>query len=290
MGSGFKNILLRKLWLAIVVVASACLPDPLEISNIPQLEPQIVVSSQMIPNLAVAVLLTKSVGALDASDDSDPQALLDQILIDDASVRIDGNSTSLPLQYFGNGIYGAAGASLVAGQSYTLFVSSPSMGTVKATTTVKPLIQFQDVDASIYITGRDTLAEVSYTLADPVGKNWYMMTAQQVSQRNIQERLINPWITTKLVDDASFEGGTKQDIFRMVFDEVDDGDTLAVLLSNIDKDYYDFMQVREDTRFGLASYLGEPINYPTNVEGGLGFFNLYVPDVRVFILDIEEED
>jgi hypothetical protein len=290
MGSGFKNII-RMLWPAIVMVATACIPDPLEIDTIPQLDSKIVVSSQMLPNFAVAVLLTKSVGALDASDDSDPQALLDQILIDDAAVRIEGAGSSFQLLYLGNGVYGIAGASasLVPGQAYTLFVNSPSMGTVKATTTVKPLIRFQDVNASLYITGRDTLAQVDYTLADPAGKNWYMMSAQQVSRRNLQERLLNPWITTKLVDDVSFEGSTRTDYFRMLFDEVDEGDTLAVLLSNIDKDYYDFMTIREDTRFGLASYLGEPINYPSNVEGGLGFFNLYVPDVRVFILGNDDE-
>jgi hypothetical protein len=274
-------------WAPTIFLLSACIPDPLEITNVPQLDSQIVVSSQMIPNFAVAVLLTKSVGALDASDDSDPQALLDQILIDDAAVRIEGNGSSIQLQYLNNGIYGVAGANLVAGQTYTLYVNSPSMGTVQATTTVKPLIRFQDIQPSIYITGRDTLAQIDYTLADPAGKNWYVMTAQHVSQKNLNERLLNPWVTTKLVDDASFEGGTKTDYFRILFDEVEPGDTLAVLLSNVDKDYYDFMTIREDTRFGLASYLGEPINYPTNVEGGLGFFNLYVPDVRVFVLDEE---
>lgn len=288
MASGFRHIAFKKLLMAIAVVVAGCIPDPLEVKHIPQLEQKIVVSSQMIPGFAVAVLLTKSVGALDASDNSDPAELLAQILVDDADVRLDGNGASYKLEYVGNGVYGVTGVTLVEGRSYSLFVDSPTMGKVHATTTVKPLVQFEDIDASIYIIGRDTLAEVNYTISDPVGKNWYMMTAQRVTQDNIQERILNPWITTKLVDDVSFEGGIKQDNFKMLFDEVKDGDTLAVLLSNIDKDYYDFMTIREDTRFGLASYLGEPINYPTNVEGGLGFFNLYVPDIRVFILTEDE--
>jgi hypothetical protein len=289
MGSGFKNIDFRKLWVAVVMVMTACIPDPLEVNGIPQLEQKIVVSSQMIPDLAVAVLLTKSIGALDASDDSDPVELLNQIIVTDAEVTLEGNGASYPMQHVGNGIYGVVGVQLVAGQSYSLFVNSPSMGSVQATTTVKPLVQFQDIETKMYFIGRDTLADIFYTIPDPVGKNWYMMTAQRLTARNIEERILNPWITTKLLDDTSFEGGIKQDNFKLLFDEVDNGDTLAVLLSNIDKDYYDFMKIREDTRFGLASYLGEPINYPTNVEGGLGFFNLYVPDVRVFILNEEEE-
>ncbi len=269
------------------MVASACIPESLEIDSVPQLEPKIVVSSQMIPNFAVAVLLTKSIGALDASDNSDAEALLNQILIADAAVYIQGDDAVFQLTYVGNGVYGAVGANLVAGESYTLHVNSPSMGTVQATTTVKPLVQFEAVEASLYITGRDTLAQVDYTLRDPAGENWYMMNGQHVSQKNLNERLLNPWITTKLLDDTDFQGGVRKDFFRVLFDEVEEGDTLAVLLSNIDKDYYDFMKIREDTRFGIASYLGEPINYPTNIEGGLGFFNLYVPDIRVFILEDE---
>ena len=77
----------------------------------------------------------------------------------------------------------------------------------------------------------------------------------------------------------------KSDAFRILFDEVEPGDTLAVMLSNVEEDYYNFMKLREDTRFGLAAAIGEPINYPSNVEGGLGFFSLYAPDVRVFILE-----
>lgn len=288
MASVFKNIVFRNLWMAIVVLATACIPDPLEVNDIPQLEPKIVVSSQMIPGLAVAVLLTKSVGALDASEDSDPEELLDQILIDDARVTIEGNGTSFELQYIGSGLYGAVGANLVVGRSYTLDVNSSSLGTVQATTTVKPLVQFQDIGTSIYIVGRDTLAQVDYTIADQEGKNWYMMTAQRITRRNLEDRILNPWVATELLDDVTFEGGTKTDNFKLLFDEVKAGDTLAVLLSNIDKDYYDFMKIREDTRFGLASYVGEPINYPSNVEGGLGWFNLYFPDVRVFVLGEEE--
>jgi len=31
----------------------------------------------------------------------------------------------------------------------------------------------------------------------------------------------------------------------------------------------------------IQSLLGEPVNYPSNVAGGLGWFTLHFPDVRV---------
>jgi len=282
MGSGFRNII----FFAVVttIVSVSCIPDPLDVRGVPQLEQKIVVSSQLMPGRAVALLLAKSIGALDASNDSDPQALLDQIVITDAVVRIDGNGESYQLTNFGNGVYGAFTLPLVIGQSYTLYVNSPTAGVVKATTTVKPMVFFNDVDASIYISGRDTLANVNYTISDAPGPNWYMVNAQHITRNSLEDRVLNPRVTTKMLDDSGFDGGVKKDEFKILFDEVKPGDTLVVTLSNIDKDYYDFMKLREDTRFGLAAAIGEPINYPTNVEGGLGFFNLYVPDVRTFTL------
>ena len=89
------------------ILMMGCLPDPLEVDNVPVLERKIVFSSQMIPDQSVAVLLTSSLGALDASDQSDPQTLLDQIAINDALVIIEGNGFIDTLDFLGNGIYGS---------------------------------------------------------------------------------------------------------------------------------------------------------------------------------------
>lgn len=282
MESAFRNIVRV---IVIMVAATSCIPDPLDVHDVPKLEQKIVVSSQLIAGQAVAVLLTKSIGALDANDDSDPVQLLQQILISDASVRIEGNGTSYPLTYLGGGLYGAAIVPLLYGQPYTLYVDSPAYGSVHATTVVKPLVSFDEVSATMSISGRDTLADISYSFNDNIGRNWYMINAQHVTRDDFEERILNPRVTTKMIDDLAFEGGSKADNFKILFDEVKPGDTLAVMLANIDEDYYNFMKLREDTRFGLAAALGEPINYPTNVVGGLGFFNLYVPDVRLFTLE-----
>ena len=31
--------------------------------------------------------------------------------------------------------------------------------------------------------------------------------------------------------------------------------------------------------------ISETVNYPSNVKGGKGFFNLYMPDVKLFVLE-----
>src|SRR5687767_1524432 len=70
------------------LLISSCIPDPLEVENVPKVKPQIVVSTQIIPNQSLVVFLTKTVGALEASDDSDPQDLLDQLAVNDAVITL----------------------------------------------------------------------------------------------------------------------------------------------------------------------------------------------------------
>ena len=83
---------------------------------------------------------------------------------------------------------------------------------------------------------------------------------------------------------ADFDGDPGE-TFQVFPREFSEGDTIAVYLSNINKDYYDFIQLRLDNRFSLVEFISEPLNYPTNVQGGRGYFNLYVPDIRFLILD-----
>src|SRR3979490_3155982 len=60
------NKWLKKEWIIIAAASwlSGCLPDPLDVKNVPTLQPHIVVSSQVIPGQSIAILLTKSIGAL----------------------------------------------------------------------------------------------------------------------------------------------------------------------------------------------------------------------------------
>ena len=59
---------------------------------------------------------------------------------------------------------------------------------------------------------------------------------------------------------------------------------LAVLQQRIDGRFADLEDPAGEGLF-LVEFLGEPINYPSNVKGGKGFFNLYIPDFRIFVLE-----
>jgi hypothetical protein len=106
------------IFLLSVGLVSGCLPDALDVTGIPVVKPQIVVSTQIIPDQSLVVLLTKSFGALDASDDSDPEVLLDQIAINDAVVTIIGPAGSYELQSLDHGAYGGILIPFADGEEY----------------------------------------------------------------------------------------------------------------------------------------------------------------------------
>ncbi len=282
-----KTILLLTAFSVLVALfLTSCLPEPLEVDNIPKVKSQIVVSSQIIPNQSVLILLTKTVGALDASNDSDPQDLIEQIAVNDAVVTIASRLGTDTLLFLQNGVYGGVQIPLVVGEAYELHVKSESLGEVKATTTVQSQIDFESLNVELFYNGfDDTLAQVTYSIKDPDDLNYYMVNVQEVEQEDAVENLINPRAFTRIFDDANFNGTEYGEVFRVFPRDYKPGDTVAVSLANISKPYFDFMKLRIDNRFSFVEFLGEPINYPTNVQGGKGFFNLYVPDVQVFVLE-----
>jgi hypothetical protein len=270
----------------VLIMLAACLPEPLAVDGVPQLRPQMVVSSQVITDQSVVILLTKSVGALEADEDSDVEALLEQIAINDATVIISSGNFLDTLTFLEQGTYGSAPVPLTEGAEFLLRVESPSMGTVTAATRVMAQVEFQSIEARLYDNGFDTLAEVNFSFLDPPGENYYMFNVQRVTDELEVEDLLNPRLFTELFEHHGPEGQLRNANLR-VFAGRDfmPNDTLAFFLSNLSKPYYNFMQLRLDSRFNFADFLGEPANYPTNITGGLGFFNLYIPDVRILRLE-----
>ena len=274
------------LWLMVVVMMMIrCLPEPLDIDELPKLEPKIVVSSQIIPGNGLVIFLSKSIGALDAGNDSDPEDLLQQIAIDDAQVILTGGEQSDTLQNLANGLYGGINTNWQEGRSYTLLITSPTMGSVKATTQVLSTVRFDRISARVISNEFDSLAQINYQFTDPSEKNFYMINVQRIRASQQLDRLINPRIYTRLLDDSEFKGQLKEETFNVLFQEYSIGDTIAVSMANISEYYYKFLKLRNDNRFSFVEFAGEPINYPSNVKDGYGFFNLHTPDYRLFILE-----
>ena len=268
-----------------LMMIGGCTPDPLEVNNIPVLQPHIVVSAQVVPDQSIAVLLTKSIGALDAGDSSDAQNLLARVLVTDATVTIDHDGKHDTLIYLGDGVYGSVNIPIISGHTYILNATSPTVGSITSATQAQEIVKFQDVNAALYKDEYDTTAFVDYSLMDLPGKNFYMINVQRISTRKDLNDLLNPRLFTQVMTDDHFNGQLFKEEFKVLFQRYWPDDTVAVSLTNISGDYYQYVKRRIDNRFSAISFATEPFNYPTNVKGGYGFFNIQQPDVRVFVLE-----
>ncbi len=267
------------------VLLTNCIPSPLAVDDIEQLKPKIVVSTQLAPSGSLIVLITKSIGALDAGRGSDPQELVSQIALDSAEVVLKHNGETDVLPDLGNGLYGNINLDLVPGYEYELIIKTKELGEVSAIAQLKGQVPFASVNASLYNSTYDSLALVNYSLQDPLGPNWYMINVQKFSQSNEITAYLNPRVFTRLVRDSVNDGKVLQEEFKVLFRKFSKGDTVAVFLSNISEEYYGFLKARNDRRYNLSAFASEPLNFNSNVKGGLGYFNLHVPDARIFVLE-----
>lgn len=280
------NVLLCQSGLLLLLSLVACVPEPLELKEIPDVEPEIVVATQMVGEQSVVVLLTRTFSALEESDDQSPEEFFKQIAINDAVVTISGPGGTEPLSFRENGLYTGVGLSFQAGETYELRIESETLGVVSATTSVKPQVEIKELEADLYYEGlNDTLAVVTYKFQDPPEKNWYMFNVQKVEQENLLKNSINPKAFTALYEDAEFSGENYKEGYSFSPEEYAPGDTIAVSLSNISQEYYQFMALRTEERLSFLEFLSEPFNYPSNIKGGKGFFNLYIPDIRLIVLE-----
>jgi hypothetical protein len=215
-----KNRLKKLLLLLFLPMASisifSCLPDPLGVKTVPRIRPQLVVSTQIIPDESLLVLLTRTFRALDAHDDTDVEQLVELIAVNDAVVVIEGPRTVDTLNFLDNGMCGGIAIPFRTGETYSLYVESPELGSVSSTTEVMQKVEFTDVQVELYYYGfYHTLAQITYTFKDLPGENWYMLNVQEVEQEDFIENLLNPRAFTLLLSDEQFNGKSYSERFRV---------------------------------------------------------------------------
>ncbi|NQZ78213.1 MAG: DUF4249 family protein, partial [Ekhidna sp.] len=258
----------------------ACEPEPLPVSGVPIPEKTVVIGSQNLTDEFMVISVTESFDALSGGPRTSYDELIQSLLIDglDITVQTDGDLYDLepsPLP----GIYLGSDVPEVPGSDYTLSFQNPfNQQLVEATATLQEFVGFDSVNISIDANEFDTLVSVGLKFADPVGPNWYMVNVQLINEDF--DLNINPF--TELVTDEGMDGDTIDYEFLVFFRDYAEGDTVLVSMANISKDYYDFLDLRT-TRRPFSGSLGEPINYPTNVQNGLGYFHMHIPDVRIFL-------
>ena len=273
------------------LVLASCEPEPLSI-EIPQAETKLVLYTQNLPNQALIVSLSKSFSALvlpnDAGLDSTitdslNAVFINQFLVDSAIVTVIGPDYNDTLIRAISGFYIAPFFPFTPGNNYRLEAFDPSTGlSIISNTETLPIANFENFTAKRGNGEDSSTITLTYKIEDLPGSNYYLVNIYTASipQSNFlgfdndnegrsftftdREYPVNE---VSREDNYFYEGDT---------------DSIVATLTNISRDYYDFLLARN--RAG-NSFLSEPVSFPSNVEGGYGYFNLHFPSALIVKLD-----
>ena len=269
----------------ILFIFSGCEPDPLPVDGVPLPEKTVVIGSQNLPAEFMAISVTENFNALDGGTQDDFEELVQELLLNGLDVSVEVADTAYTLTEIDEtGVYVGSDVPQITGEIYTLnFVNPFNEEPVIASAELLPSIGFDSVNIYIEETPFDTLVNVVMRIEDPPGPNWYMMNVQLINE----DFDFNTSPFTELLIDSIAEGSVIDYEFRVFFRDYSRGDTVLVSMANISEDYYNFLDLR-GTRRGFVGSLGEPITFPSNVDNGLGYFHLHIPDVRVFLPGLQD--
>jgi len=272
----------------------SCRPESLQIS-LPEYQPQVVVFSQIIPNALMAVSLSKTIGALEFSEqqgDTLSQNILDALVVSNADVTVSYQDRVDTLNEIGAGIYVSAFTPAFINETYQLRVVTQDNKIITSQNTMLPIVVFDQATPSVERTDTDTLVKFNFRIIDEPGDNWYMINFYTNGQTNTQPDLegidINNYFEsgsnflkrTELISDAAFSENTIEATIQLP--EISQRDSLTITLSNINETYFDYLQIRQTSSNLFTEITKEPVTLPSNIEGGLGFFNTHYPDIKTF--------
>ena len=270
-------------------------PKPLTI-DIPQRKDQPVIASTMPDDRTLLVSAGYSLDAItNISDSNSNNKIPKSMLIDSGMISIaEAGGTARNLTKLSAGMYATTGIQLKEGSTYTLQLADYRKGvTATATTTYMPQPARGQVTPT-YIGDKngDTLYKLNVTIPDAKQGAHYFMGYMTTRQLRENVKLLTQSPSQNAAAIAGFEAKQIEMIQSNVTGELTQQytlklspqDTLIVQVARIDEGYFKYLQTYKRTGYLINQLTGEPINLPTNIETGYGYFAIYKPHRYVFAL------
>lgn len=297
----FKIMKSTLLPLACALLMCGCIPKPIDI-ELKSTPPKLVVASQVISDNILVVNLTRSFNSLEGQQASDSTQsntdFIKKIMVENAVVTVSYAGITDTLQMVSPGIYLSSRINLYPYSSYTLYAYDPLLNqSVTASSGMIPRKTFDTIYPQVIKNPGDTVIRIVHELSDdPAAENYYVINyiykSATVSALNGTTSLLDSptQLDSKkltaaeptLLSDQSFTNGRYSASKTLEF--IKPNDSIAVILSHISKDYFDYLTIRKRAGSFINEISKEPLNYPTNVQNGYGYFNLYYPNFRFFDL------
>ncbi len=268
-----------------------CKPKSIDI-ELEQLEQKPVVWSQIIPGDIVLFYFSRSFSSLNEhQNNTGNQEFLNQILVEDGSMSISHDGNTENLIQLSSGIWTTNGLStpLITDDFYTIHGRDNLLDkSISSTTQLLPTVTMSDQFSTEVIEGDSSaILKIEYHINDVPGDNWYLINAYSGNFNNfgnIEDTTANSAteVASQIITDQAYDTfDISSDLFLVDFQS----DTLIITLSNITEEYYNYLALRERGGSIINQLTSEPINYPSNVEGGYGYFNLVIPDFKVVVVE-----
>jgi hypothetical protein len=268
---------------------------PLNI-DIPQSKPKLAIFSQIIPNQAVAITITRSFSALTdlaatTSSDSNPNG----VLVGRAFVTITHKNSIDTLKKITDGLYGSINTNFITGDYYELNVYDSTSGErVKSIAQVLPIVE-DSLKVTVDKTPTDTIFSIVCRVKDnPNIQEYYYLNVSNVGQNNFQNQTSDFFTNINasknfilLSDQEAVNGFIENEVFNISNKEriAQEKDSITVVVASISKGYFDFLTAYKKGNSLFSQIFGEPINYPSNVENGVGIFTAHIP--KIYFLDLK---
>ncbi len=278
-----------------LLLACETQPIPVQLAAPPV---RLVVASQFVPDRGAVVFLTRTFSPLEESPererDTVSTAFLEKILVKDAVVTLSAGGRTDTLRMLSAGVYGGLTVPQRAYARYSLYAYDPLTGeTVTAAAEMLPPVRFERVEpALLYSEDEDAYVEVRYAFRDdPAVKNWYLVNYYRkitldpnvLVPSTFTDGDSNEALAFDLITDENLDGTLFSRDRRLV--DIGVSDTIGVSVANISQGYYDFLERYGRSNNPITRIAGEPIDFPTNVTNGYGYFTTHIPDLHVFDLN-----
>ena len=271
----------------------ACRPKPIGI-DVAQSGERIAIASTALDAHTVIISASYSVTSLFNLEEAGKggDSGIAAILVDSALVTIEDGFSIDTLEKVSPGLYRTTSVNLQSGNVYTLKVLDYKSGRyVQASTQYQPPLFIDSMKPFVDRRPRDTAVQLTLDLHDDrPGTDYYLMAYDKINPITIPSAIgssnfaiLNSDVQKRVevFSDAEAIAGRITKTFNL---EIGPRDTLFVQYGRITKGYYDFLASYKRSGSILTQATAEPVTLPSNIMNGLGYFSLYDPGWRGFVL------
>ena len=280
-------------YIALVLFTVSCRPKPLEITldAAPQ---KLVIASQVVPDNVLGVLVTRSFPALEhnifvSGTNNVSQGFIDQVIVENAIVTVTYAGTTDTLYAVDTipGLYVSVSTLQIPYEKYELNVYDPVLN--ESVSAVSSMLKGVEFDTVYPVVQNNNSVRLKYAFKDFVGPNYYLLNVYKASSNNNLANLDvnsfpfasgkNELIQSVLINDIVYN--TASISSEIELNGIVSSDTIGVTLAHISEGYFRFLSAQGKINGLIGQFFREPVNVPTNVTNGYGYFSAYDPDVKV---------